>query len=136
MKAEKIWFDNSRIYLKIDTGEEGSLPLKAFPRLYHATTEQRDKFELSPMGIHWPDLDEDLSFAGFFENRQKADNDLARLFENFPEINISQLARVARINRSLFAQYLAGIETPSPGRKNQIIEQLHRLGKELLAAKL
>ena len=35
-------------------------------RLAHATQEQRDNFEVSPSGygIHWPDLDEDLSIDG------------------------------------------------------------------------
>jgi hypothetical protein len=46
------------------SGEERSMPLEWFPRLYTSQAE-REQFELSPFGIHWPGLDEDLSFEGF-----------------------------------------------------------------------
>ena len=36
------------------------------PRLLRATPEQRNKYELSASGIHWPEIDEDLSFRGLF----------------------------------------------------------------------
>lgn len=47
-------------------GREGSILLDAFPRLRNATDEQRRQFTLSPFGIHWESLDEDLSYEGFF----------------------------------------------------------------------
>lgn len=34
------------------------------PRLAQGTPQQLNRMELSPFGIHWPDLDEDLSFRG------------------------------------------------------------------------
>lgn len=135
MKAEKIWFDDRRIYLKVDTGATGSLSLKGFPRLYHATPEQRLRYTLFPMGIHWEELDEDLSFAGFFD-REEPDNELARLFNDFPEINLSQFARSLGLNQSLLAKYLSGIRKPSAERKQAILEGLHRLGRELQSAEL
>jgi hypothetical protein len=38
-----------------------------FPRLLHASVAQRNNYELigDGVGIHWPDVDEDLSIAGF-----------------------------------------------------------------------
>ena len=42
------------------------MPLDWFPRLEQASVEQRNEFELSAFGIHWEELDEDLSFEGFF----------------------------------------------------------------------
>jgi hypothetical protein len=47
-------------------GRRISVPLTWFPRLLHATPEQRSRFELlgSGEGIHWPEVDEDLSVAG------------------------------------------------------------------------
>jgi len=36
------------------------------PRLSNASPAEREQFELSAFGIHWPSLDEDLSFEGFF----------------------------------------------------------------------
>ena len=67
MEIEKIWFDPEYIYLKTKEGIEKSMPLKWFPRLMNASQNQRENFELSPFGIHWEELDEDLSFEGFFK---------------------------------------------------------------------
>ena len=47
-------------------GRRISVPLAWYPRLLHATPEQRDHWEISGagFGIHWPDVDEDLSVQG------------------------------------------------------------------------
>ena len=41
-----------------------AVPLAWFPRLMRATPEQRANVELSPRGLHWQALDEDISVAG------------------------------------------------------------------------
>lgn len=74
MKVSKIWFENEKIGITTDDGREASMPLEWFPELANATQEQRYNYELSPLGIHWEELDEDLSFEGFFKfnkNHQK-----------------------------------------------------------------
>lgn len=131
MNVSKIWFDQGKIHLLTDDGRTANLSLKAFPRLYNAPDAQRQNHTFSPFGIHWKELDEDLSFEGFFTQKDTAKSDLARLFNSLPEINISQLARVAGINQSLMAKYICGVATPSEGRRKQIEEALHRLGLEL-----
>jgi len=47
-------------------GRSVSVPLAWFPRLLRATPAQRARFQLlgDGQGIHWPDIDEDLSVAG------------------------------------------------------------------------
>jgi uncharacterized protein DUF2442 len=35
-----------------------------YPRLLRATPQQRSNYQPSPFGIHWPEIDEDLSVAG------------------------------------------------------------------------
>lgn len=47
-------------------GRAISVPLAWYPRLNSATPKQRDNWELSGagFGIHWPDIDEDLSVSG------------------------------------------------------------------------
>lgn len=45
-------------------------PLWWYPSLLAATIEQRNKLELSPYGLHWPDLDEDLSIEGMLKGRR------------------------------------------------------------------
>ncbi len=39
-------------------------PLAWFPRLHKATPEQRERYELSAYGLHWEELDEDISIEG------------------------------------------------------------------------
>ena len=133
MKAQKVWFENGRIYLLTGDGREGSLPIRIFPRLYNATPEQRDNYTLSHFGIHWPDIDEDLSYEGFFsqENSCAEENELKTLFTTFPELNVRQVARNAGINPTLLQQYIDGYKKPSELRIKEIETFLHRLGKEL-----
>ena len=64
--AKKVWFDNENMWLELTDGRQLSVPLAYFPRLLHATAEQRQKFEMSGggTGIHWEDIDEDISVNG------------------------------------------------------------------------
>ncbi len=138
MKAQKVWFENGRIHLLTADGREGSLPVRLFPRLYNATEEQRQNFTLSHFGIRWAEIDEDLSYEGFFYPEDEIDpnNVLGRIFFEFPELNVRQVARKARLNPSLLQQYIDGYKTPSETRLKEIISVLHRLGSELSAISL
>jgi len=44
-------------------------PLAWYPRLRDANAVARGNFELMAMGVHWPDLDEDLGIAGMLRGR-------------------------------------------------------------------
>jgi hypothetical protein len=61
--AEKIWFDDFCLWVLLTDGRQLSVPLTYFPRLEHATKEQREKYEISGggIGLHWDELDEDIS---------------------------------------------------------------------------
>jgi len=50
------------------------VPLEWFPRLESATPKQRSRWEIigRGVGIHWPDVDEDISVAGLFDPRAVA----------------------------------------------------------------
>lgn len=48
-------------------------PLWWYPPLLAATIEQRNKLYLSPYGLHWPDIDEDLSIEGMLKGRRYPD---------------------------------------------------------------
>ena len=52
------------IHVTMDTGVEIKFPVEKNPRLSKGTPEQLNNIELSPFGLHWPELDEDLSFEG------------------------------------------------------------------------
>jgi uncharacterized protein DUF2442 len=57
-------FRDGLIFVVLQSGAELSFPAAENPRLARATPAQLNKIELSPFGLHWPDLDEDLSVRG------------------------------------------------------------------------
>jgi len=58
----------------MESGVEIRFPVAGNPRLAQGTPAQLKHIEVSPYGLHWPDLDEDLSFRGLLEGNygQKA----------------------------------------------------------------
>jgi hypothetical protein len=66
-----VWFENDKIFIKTDKGEVLMNPLEWFPRLLNATEIERITFEISPFGVHWDKIDEDLSLEGFYNYKPK-----------------------------------------------------------------
>ena len=64
--ATGVRFDEKMLHVKLSDGREISVPLNWFPKLRNGTSEQRSNWKLigNGVGIHWDDLDEDLSVAG------------------------------------------------------------------------
>lgn len=62
----EVRLDDDMLSVRLADGRIVSVPLVWYPRLLRATPEQREKWVLSASGygIHWPDLDEDLSAGG------------------------------------------------------------------------
>ncbi|MDD4737233.1 MAG: DUF2442 domain-containing protein [Kiritimatiellae bacterium] len=62
-KASHVRFDNDTMWVYLTDGRQLGVPLAYFPRLRQATAEQRKKFIISGggVGLHWDDLDEDIS---------------------------------------------------------------------------
>ena len=65
MTIKKIWFDNNRIYGETDVGRVLWQSLLYYRRLLNATQAEREHYEMDDEGIHWEDLDEDVSFESF-----------------------------------------------------------------------
>lgn len=61
-----VRFDEDSFYFDLADGRTISAPLAWFPRLMNATQEQRTNWERigRGYGIHWPDIDEDISALG------------------------------------------------------------------------
>jgi hypothetical protein len=61
-----VAFDDDRLIVDLMDGRTIAVPLAWYPRLHSATLEQRERWELAGggYGIHWPDVDEDLSTEG------------------------------------------------------------------------
>ena len=58
-----VRFDDASLIVDLMDGRTISAPLAWYPRLFQATHEQRNRWEKAGAGygIHWPDIDEDLS---------------------------------------------------------------------------
>lgn len=71
-RAVEVSFSEHAFSVVLDDGRELSVPLAWFPRLLHGTPEQRQVWELigPGTGIHWPELDEDISVAGLLAGRR------------------------------------------------------------------
>lgn len=69
--AESLRFDEHTMWVELSDGRTIGVPLAWFPRLLHATSEQRRNYRIgvTGRGLHWDDLDEDISVAGLLEGR-------------------------------------------------------------------
>lgn len=64
-----VRFDQDSFWVDLDDGRTLGIPLAWFPRLLHATPAQRESVELSGSGLHWEEIDEDISIAGLIAGR-------------------------------------------------------------------
>jgi len=84
--AESVQFSENSMTVFLDDGRALSIPLSWYPRLLHGRPQERQHFELigDGEGIHWPDLDEDISVEGLLAGRRSAEHDasLARWLES------------------------------------------------------
>ena len=58
---------DTELTVTLMNGQAITNPLWKYPRLLNATPEQRANVECSSFGIHWPDVDEDLSVRGLIK---------------------------------------------------------------------
>lgn len=128
---EKVWLTDTAVWLRTKDGREAYEEFDLFPRLKWATEEQRENFTLKHYGIRWNDVDEDLSYEGFFY--EKSENRLYRIFISHPEINASAVARRLGMAQSLLAQYISGSKKPSKNREALILNEIRKVGAELQA---
>lgn len=135
-KIRKAWFDNHRIYIETDGGKQLSRPLEAFPRLKDATPIERNAFTIGRFGddLRWENLDEDLHISSFYETAEpNPDNEVGRLFQQLPQLNVSEMAKLIGIHKSLLDKYIYGIKRPSDTRMAQIRDAMHLVGRKLMA---
>ncbi|WP_454648110.1 DUF2442 domain-containing protein [Bradyrhizobium liaoningense] len=69
ISATSVRFDEYTMWVELSDGRTLGVPLAWFPRLLHATPAERDRVELSRVGLHWEALDEDISIAGLLAGR-------------------------------------------------------------------
>jgi hypothetical protein len=70
LRASSVTFTATELVVKLADGRRIATPLDQYPRLKSATGTQRSNFEIGAMGIHWPEIDEDLSVAGMLKGNR------------------------------------------------------------------
>lgn len=61
--AKAVRFEGASMIVDLADGRTLSVPLAWFPRLLAATSEERERVRISRRGLHWGELDEDVSVA-------------------------------------------------------------------------
>lgn len=69
VKATAVRFDEATMWVDLDDGRTLGVPLVWFPRLLDGTPEQRSAVDIGTVGLHWDELDEDISVAGLLAGR-------------------------------------------------------------------
>jgi len=74
--AEAVSCSADALVVRLDDGRQLTVPLAWFPRLLAGSSEERNRYELigGGSGIHWPDLDEDISVEGLLAGRRSAES--------------------------------------------------------------
>ena len=73
-RATSLGFDEDSLWVDLADGRRVIVPLAWFPRLMGATPPQRANWEFlgDGRGIHWPDVDEDMSVEGLLRGRSES----------------------------------------------------------------
>jgi hypothetical protein len=64
-----VRFDEHTMWVNLSDDRTLGVPLAWFPRLLNASPAQRERVQLSRTGLHWEELDEDISIAGLLAGR-------------------------------------------------------------------
>ncbi len=69
ISAKEVTFDSDSMWVELTDGRTVGVPLAWFPRLLNAPLNELESYSLSPQGIHWESLDEDISISGLLAGR-------------------------------------------------------------------
>lgn len=134
MKIQEIRFTADHIYGKDTDGKEYSQSLLWYPKLLAASPKERKRYTFGADGIHWRDLDEDISFESFGYDDAEP-RGLQRFFLTHREINVAEFARSLGMSAATLHGYINGQEKPSVENEKSILAHIHKLGNEMAATK-
>lgn len=70
ISATAVRFDEHTMWVDLTDGRTLGVLLAWFPRLLRASPDARQRVEISRLGLHWEDLNEDISIAGLLAGRR------------------------------------------------------------------
>ena len=88
-----VAIDDQHLVFGLADGRYVAAPIGWFPKLASAKDKQKKQFKLSPYGVHWPELDEDVSVQGILHGASpsrwdvSAKNELLSALERLVESN-------------------------------------------------
>ena len=76
VSAQRVTVTEDALSVDLTDGRSVSVPLAWYPRLLHGTSKERNKWRLigEGEGIHWPDLDEDISVESLVLGRPSGES--------------------------------------------------------------
>jgi len=91
--AEDVRVTNDSLIVDLSDGRTISVPLEWFPRLLHATPEERSNWRLIGRGhgVHWEEIDEDISVEGLVAGRPSGESQ--RSFKKWIDQRQSRLSK-------------------------------------------
>lgn len=77
--AQKVTVTDDTLSVDLSDGRSISVPLAWFPRLQHASPAERKRWRFigKGTGIHWDDIDEDISVEGLLAGRPSGESQLS-----------------------------------------------------------
>lgn len=129
MKITRIWFDPDYIYGMNEDGTVYRQSLLWYPELRQATDNDRSNYRFGFRGIHWRNLDVDISFDSFADEDAEP-TALQRFFLSHKEIKVSEFAKLVNIDATLLRNYINGFKKPSKAREQVILSGIHTLAHQ------
>ena len=71
ISAHNVSFDDDTMWVGLEDGRTLGVPLAWFPRLMKASPAQRAAVEISAFGLHWAEIDEDISVPALLADRPR-----------------------------------------------------------------
>ena len=125
MTVDKVWLTDTAVWIHTTDGKEACEKFADYQRLKFATPEQRTNFTVDKFGIRWEELDEDLSFEGFFH--EKKSSPLYDLFTAHPELNAAAIARRLGISQKALQAAFIGYSGNNSNDRARVIGNFHCL---------
>lgn len=74
VRANAVRFDDVTMWVELDDGRTLGVPLVWYPRLLDGSPDDRAKVRIGSVGLHWDELDEDITIAGLIAGRRDMTN--------------------------------------------------------------
>ncbi|MDE5796903.1 MAG: DUF2442 domain-containing protein [Muribaculaceae bacterium] len=130
-KIIKIWFKDDNLFGEDKNGKIYKQSLLWYPHLRSASESERENYEFGLDGIHWRQLDEDVSFESFcYEDAEPTV--MQRFFLTHPEIDVYGFAKSLNISPVLLNNYINGVKKPDDITEIKILNHIQKLGQEMM----